>query len=73
MERPGGRAEFQVKASALIDRRHRALGTVYVARDVTEGNALSRRLSAAHTQLVQQVETIDLLRADLAEQASRDP
>jgi diguanylate cyclase (GGDEF)-like protein len=34
---------------------------------------VSRRLAAAHTQLVRQVETIDLLRADLAEQASRDP
>jgi diguanylate cyclase (GGDEF)-like protein len=72
VERPGGRAEFQVQASALIGRRHRALGTVYVARDVSEANALSRRLAAAHTQLVVQVETIDLLRADLVEQASRD-
>jgi diguanylate cyclase (GGDEF)-like protein len=72
VERPGGRAEFQVQASALIGRRHRALGTVYVARDVSEANALSRRLAAAHTQLITQVETIDLLRADLAEQASRD-
>jgi diguanylate cyclase (GGDEF)-like protein len=72
VERPGGRAEFQVQASALIGRRHRALGTVYVARDVSEANALSRRLAAAHTQLVTQVETIDLLRADLVEQASRD-
>jgi diguanylate cyclase (GGDEF)-like protein len=73
VERPGGRAEFQVHASALVDHRHRALGTVYVARDVTEANALSRRLSAAHTQLIRQIETIDLLRADLLEQASRDP
>jgi diguanylate cyclase (GGDEF)-like protein len=72
VEGQGGRTEFQVKASTLIDRRRRALGTVYVARDVTEANALSRRLSAAHAQLVRQVETIDLLRADLFEQASRD-
>ena len=72
VERPGGRAEFQVQASALIGRRHRALGNVYVARDVSEANALSRRLAAAHTQLVTQVETIDLLRADLVEQAGRD-
>jgi diguanylate cyclase (GGDEF)-like protein len=72
VERPGGRGEFQVQASALIGRRHRALGTVYVARDVTEANALSRRLAAAHTQLMAQVETIDLLTADLAEQACRD-
>jgi diguanylate cyclase (GGDEF)-like protein len=72
VDRPCGRAEFQVHASALIDRRNRALGTVFVARDVTEANALSRRLTAAHTQLVRQIETIDLLRSNLLEQASRD-
>ena len=69
----GSRTEFQVHASPLLDRRDRALGTVYVARDVTEANALSRRLSAANAQLVRQVRTIEMLRADLAEQASRDP
>jgi len=73
VELPGGRAEFQVRASALIDRHHRELGTVLVARDVTEANALSRRLAAAHSQLVRQVETIEVLRADLVELASRDP
>jgi len=73
MEFPGGRAEFQVRGSLLVDRHRKALGTVLVARDVTEANALSRRLSVAHAQLVRQVETIDLLRADLVELASRDP
>jgi len=73
VELPDGRAEFQVRASPLIDRHHRDLGTVLVARDVTEANALSRRLAAAHSQLVRQVETIELLRADLVELASRDP
>jgi len=73
VEFPGGRTEFEVRSSSLVDRHRRALGDVYVARDVTEANAVSRRLAAAHTQLVRQVETIDLLRADLAEQASRDP
>jgi len=73
VELPGGRAEFQVRGSLLVDRHHRALGSVYVARDVTEANALSRRLAAAHTQLVRQVETIEVLRADLVELASRDP
>jgi diguanylate cyclase (GGDEF)-like protein len=73
VELPGGRAEFQVRASPLVDRHHRALGSVYVARNVTEANALSRRLATAHTQLVRQVETIELLRADLVELASRDP
>ncbi|HSK34031.1 MAG TPA: diguanylate cyclase [Propionicimonas sp.] len=73
VEFPGGRTEFEVRSSPLVDRRRRALGNVYVARDVTEANTVSRRLAAAHTQLVRQVETIDLLRADLVEQASRDP
>ena len=67
-----GRTEFQVRASTLIDHYDRSLGTVLVARDVTEANNQSRRLAAAHTQLVRQVETIELLRADLAELASRD-
>jgi diguanylate cyclase (GGDEF)-like protein len=69
----GGRAEFQVRAFPLIDRRHLDLGNVFVARDVTEANNQSRRLAAAHAQLVGQVETIGLLRADLVELASRDP
>jgi diguanylate cyclase (GGDEF)-like protein len=67
-----GRTEYQVRTSLLIDRHHRGLGTVFVARDVTEANNQSRRLAAAHTQLIRQVETIELLRADLAEQANRD-
>lgn len=73
VEIPGGRNEYEVRSSSLVDRKNRALGDVYVARDVTDANALARRLAAAHTQLVMQVETIDMLRADLAEQASRDP
>jgi diguanylate cyclase (GGDEF)-like protein len=72
VEFASGRTEFQVRASLLIDRYHRGLGTVFVARDVTEANNQSRRLAAAHAQLVRQVETIELLRADLAELASRD-
>ena len=67
-----GRTEFQVRASLLIDRYKRGLGSVFVARDVTEANNQSRRLAAAHAQLVRQVETIELLRVDLAELASRD-
>ncbi len=73
IETSAGRAEYHVQASPLIDRRHRDLGTVFVARDVTEVNAVMRRLAAAHAQLVRQVQTIDALRADLVELASRDP
>ena len=51
---PSVRSEFQVRASLLIDRHHRGLGTVFVARDVTEANNQSRRLAAAHGQLVRQ-------------------
>jgi diguanylate cyclase (GGDEF)-like protein len=69
---PGGRAEYQVRSSLLKGRHNRSLGTVLVARDVTEANAQSRRLAAAHSQLVRQVETIERLRADLVELASRD-
>ena len=73
VETAAGRAEYHVQASPLIDRRRRDLGTVFVARDVTEVNAVIRRLAAAHSQLVQQVQTIEALRADLLELASRDP
>lgn len=73
VEFPGGRTEYEVRSSSLVDRHRRSLGDVYVARDVTEANALARRLAAAHTQLVRQVETIDVLRANVVEQASRDP
>ncbi len=73
VEFPGGRTEYEVRSSSLFDRNRRSLGDVFVARDVTEANILARRLAAAHTQLVRQVETIDLLRADLVEQAARDP
>ena len=73
VETVGGRIEFQVRSSRLIDGRHRDLGTVFVARNVTEANAVSRRLAAAHTELVRQVQTIEVLRADLVELASRDP
>ncbi len=72
VQRAEGRTEFEVRTSLLTDRYHRRLGTVLVARDVTEANNQTRRLTAAHTQLVKQVETIELLRADLAEQANRD-
>ena len=64
---------FRCAPAPLIDRHHRALGTVLVARNVTKANALSRHLATTHSQLVRQVETIEVLRADLTELASRDP
>jgi len=73
VELVGSRAEFQVRAFPLLDPRRHELGTVLVARDVTEANNQSRRLAAAHDQMVRQLQTIESLRADLAELASRDP
>jgi diguanylate cyclase (GGDEF)-like protein len=45
---------------------------VVVLRDVTELNRQRRELASANERLVCQVETIERLRHDLAEQASRD-
>jgi len=69
---PEGPAEFQVRTSPLLDARGGVLGLVFVARDVTEANALARSLITANTRLVRQVDTIEHLRADLAELSSRD-
>ncbi|WP_448061710.1 histidine kinase N-terminal 7TM domain-containing diguanylate cyclase [Cellulomonas hominis] len=73
VETHGRLTEFEVRRSPLLDLRGRSLGEVFVARDVTETNAQSRRLAEANTRLVHQIETIDRLRSDLAEQAGRDP
>ena len=73
VELDGAHTEFQMRVSPLVDGRHHDLGTVLVARDVTEANNQSRRLAAAHDQMVRQLQTIESLRADLAELASRDP
>ncbi|HEY3437619.1 MAG TPA: diguanylate cyclase, partial [Actinotalea sp.] len=69
----GRRTELQVRASPLLDRRGHALGQVYVARDVTEANAQSRRLGEANVRLRRQIDTIEGLRAELAELAIHDP
>lgn len=73
VELAGGRTEFQVRAFPVRDRHRHDLGTILVARDVTDANNQSRRLAAAHSQMVRQFELIESLRADLVEQASRDP
>ncbi|WP_298459524.1 diguanylate cyclase [uncultured Cellulomonas sp.] len=68
----GRPAELHVRSSALVGRKGRPLGSVLVIRDVTEVKAQSRRLEEANAQLTQQLATIERLRADLEEQASRD-
>ncbi|MBB2923951.1 diguanylate cyclase [Cellulomonas cellasea] len=62
----GTAMDLEVRASPLVDGRGREIGTVLVARDVTEVNAQRARL-------VEQLATIERLRSDLAEQAVRDP
>ncbi|MGV8968354.1 MAG: histidine kinase N-terminal 7TM domain-containing diguanylate cyclase [Cellulomonas sp.] len=73
VELSGGRTEYQVRAFPVLDRHRHDLGTVLVARDVTDANNQSRRLASAHAQMVRQLELIESLRADLVEQATRDP
>jgi diguanylate cyclase (GGDEF)-like protein len=66
LEVGGAPTDLEVRASPLVDRRGREIGTVLVARDVTEVNAQQARL-------VEQLATIERLRSDLADQAVRDP
>lgn len=69
----GSGIDLQVYASRLSDRRGRALGWTLVGRDVTEMNREQEQLSRANERLTAQLRTIEALRADLAEQAVRDP
>jgi diguanylate cyclase (GGDEF)-like protein len=62
----GRRTTLEVRGSPLTDGHGRPLGRVFVARDVTEVDLRNRALVA-------QVELIEGMRRDLAEQASRDP
>lgn len=62
----GTSTDLEVRASPLVDGRGHEIGTVLVARDVTEVNAQRARL-------VEQLAVIERLRSDLAEQAVRDP
>ena len=68
----GSGLDLQVRISELYDRRQRGIGHVLVARDVTELLRQRRDLQDANDLLREQVNTIELLRADLADQAARD-
>ncbi|WP_186816566.1 histidine kinase N-terminal 7TM domain-containing diguanylate cyclase [Cellulomonas aerilata] len=68
----GRPAELHVRSSRLVGRRGRSLGSVLVARDVTEVAAQRRHLAEANARLTEQVATIERLRSDLAELAGRD-
>lgn len=68
----GSGLDFEVRVSALHDRAGRSIGWALVARDITERSRQRRELERVNTQLREQLQTIELLRADLAEQAVRD-
>jgi diguanylate cyclase (GGDEF)-like protein len=68
----GSGIDLDVRVSALHDRAGRGIGWALVARDITERNQQRRELERANDRLREQLRTIELLRADLAEQAIRD-
>ncbi|MFC4058911.1 diguanylate cyclase [Planomonospora corallina] len=69
----GSPVDLNVRVSALRDRRGEVQGWAFVGRDVTALNDQHRELQEANERLRAQVATIEALRADLAEQAVRDP
>jgi diguanylate cyclase (GGDEF)-like protein len=64
--------DLDMRISELSDRDGRATGRVVVVRDITELNEQRRRLADVNGQLVAQLQIIDTLRHELAEQAVRD-
>ncbi|WP_436536098.1 diguanylate cyclase [Actinoplanes sp. HUAS TT8] len=68
----GTGTDLSVQVSGLAGVRRRSTARVVVARDVTESNRQRRALEQANDQLRTQLATIEQLRNDLAEQASRD-
>ncbi|HEX5739947.1 MAG TPA: diguanylate cyclase [Pilimelia sp.] len=76
----GSGLDLHVRVQAIADRRRGAIGWTFVARDITELNRRRREVDQANAQLARanaqlraQLATIEALRADLAEQAVRDP
>ncbi|GGQ73098.1 histidine kinase N-terminal 7TM domain-containing diguanylate cyclase [Couchioplanes azureus] len=64
--------DLNVRVNVLDDGRGGHLGWTLVVRDTTETNRQRLALEDANRQLRDQLHTIELLRADLAEQAVRD-
>jgi diguanylate cyclase (GGDEF)-like protein len=64
--------DLDVRSGELADRNGASIGRVIVARDTTELNDKKRELTAANARLRAQLDTIERLQADLAEQAVRD-
>ncbi|MCW2714778.1 MAG: diguanylate cyclase with sensor [Frankiales bacterium] len=68
-----GPADVDVQIDPLHDRQGRFLGTVIVVRDVTAATAQRALLAEANSMLKREVATVERLRAEVAEQAVRDP
>lgn len=64
--------DLQLRVNPIQDRDDRRVGWVTVARDVTDVNRQRRDLERANARLLDHLQTIEALRADLAEQAVRD-
>lgn len=64
---------MDVRDTPVSDPRGRALGRILVIRDVSEQQARQEAVEALNRQLAEQVSVIDQLRAELAEEAIRDP
>nr|BFE83958.1 hypothetical protein GCM10020093_065590 [Planobispora longispora] len=69
----GRGVDLHVRTNVLRDRRDECIGWVLVARDVTEARRRRDEAEEANVRLREQLETIEALRAGLAEQAVRDP
>ncbi|MBJ7450851.1 MAG: diguanylate cyclase [Blastococcus sp.] len=64
---------LDVRDTPVSDARGRALGTIVVARDVSEQEGRQAAVVSLNRQLAEQVREIERLRAELAEEAVRDP
>jgi diguanylate cyclase (GGDEF)-like protein/PAS domain S-box-containing protein len=64
---------LDVRDTPVADARGRALGTIVVARDVSEQERRQAAVVSLNRRLAEQVREIERLRAELAEEAVRDP
>jgi diguanylate cyclase (GGDEF)-like protein len=68
----GSGIDLHVQINPVRDRRNAFLGWVLVGRDLTESTRRRRKAEADAVRLREQLETIQVLQANLAEQARRD-
>ena len=64
---------MDIRDTPVEDSRGRSLGRILVVRDVSEQQARQAAVEELNRQLAEQVRVIDALRAELAEEAVRDP